>query len=175
MAKFGTVFLAGFFDFLHKGHFGALKGLKDIDAERIVVFVGPDERLRRLKDVTRIQPQAERIRNVERALKKLGLEKNSSVVLSETWPPKEAVNAGKRDVMLVYRVSKEDPAYIQRDIASINLARKKLGLKGLKFIVKKAPEFGIYSTLIRNGVKKGIAPRQVKGSVRRNRRKNIPE
>ncbi len=84
MAKFRTVFLAGFFDYLHKGHLGALNGLKDIDAEKIVVFVGPDERLRRLKNVTNIQVQAERIKKVEHALKKLGLEKNSSVVLSET-------------------------------------------------------------------------------------------
>jgi len=88
MTKFRTVFLAGFFDYLHKGHLGALKGLKDIDAEKIVVFVGPDERLRRLKNVTNIQPQSKRIEKVERALKKLGLCKNSSVVVSETWPPK---------------------------------------------------------------------------------------
>ncbi|MFA4855267.1 MAG: adenylyltransferase/cytidyltransferase family protein [archaeon] len=170
MAKFETVFLAGFFDYLHKGHLGALNRLKDIDAEKIVVFVGPDERLKRLKNVTNSQPLPERIRRVEHALKKLGLGKKASVVVSETWPPKQAVNAGKRDVMLVYRVSKEQPAYIQRDMASINLARKKLGLKPLKFIVKKAPEFGVYSTLIRNGLKKGKSPRQVAGSVRRNRR-----
>ncbi len=77
--------------------------------------------------------------------------------------------------MLVYRISKESPAYIQRDITSVNLARKKLGLKPLKFIVKKAPEFGISSTLIRNSLKNGKSPRQVAGSVRRKRRKNIPK
>ena len=167
--------MAGFFDYLHKGHLGALNGLKNIDAEKIVVFVGPDKRLKRLKNVTNIQPQTERIKKVEYALKKLGLEKNSSVVLSETWPPKQAVNAGKSDAMLVYRISKESPAYIQRDMASVNLARKKLGLTDLKFIVKKGPEFGISSTLIRNSLKNGKSPRQVAGSVRRKRRKNIPK
>ena len=58
-------------------------------------------------------------------------------------------------------------------MASVNLARKKLGLKPLKFIVKKAPEFGISSTLIRNGLKKGKTPRQVAGSAKRKKRKNI--
>jgi len=171
MARFRTVFLAGFFDYLHKGHLGALNGLKYIDAEKFVVFVGPDERLRRIKNVINMQPQSERIKKVERALKKLGLEKNSTVVLSETWPPKQAVEAGNRDAMLAYRLFKEQPAYIQKDMVSINLARKKLGLKGLKFIVKEGPDFGISSSLIRKGLKNGLLPRQIAGFVRRNRRK----
>ena len=174
MAKFSTVFLAGFFDYLHKGHLAALKGLKEIDAEKIVVFVGPDERLRRLKNAANVQPLPERIRKVEQALKKLGLEK-ACVVVSETWPPKQAVKAGKKDVMLVYRVSKEQPDYIKRDMRAVNLARKKLGLKPLNFIVKKAPEFGIYSTTIREGLKKGKTRHQIAGTARRTRCKNLPK
>ena len=95
MTKFGTAYLIGFFDHLHKGHKDALSNLVKLDAEKVVVLIPSDKNFEMLNKPFYKLAQSQKTRkiNVEGELKKFGIASKSKVIVFEGFPPKELKNS----------------------------------------------------------------------------------